>query len=246
MESAMTLSFSREFAQQYGITAALVYKELYRKYYYWANQGKLVDGYFWCDQLAIADWLLITRQTLARTVAQLKEAGLIETETHYKPGTKETTTWWKISNWASSNQQNVTSYGMEQNVTSYIKADTKADTEEESQDEVQMKPEVLYSRVHSFFKGPNEMRKQKVEAIRKLRDEYSLSDDTIISGMKAIADDRTIKFENGSEFTYTLTYLLLTSPLEKTATLLVRKAEESAAKKPVSDRLKNFVKITDM
>ena len=128
----MTLSFSREFAKQYGVNAALVYKEIYRKYFYFLGQGQLTDGFFWCDQRVIADWLLMSRQTLNRVVNQLKEAGLIETETHYKPGTSETTTWWKIPNWESSKQQNVTSCGMSQNVTSYNKANTEADTQEES------------------------------------------------------------------------------------------------------------------
>ena len=246
MDNSISLSFSREFAKQFGVTAALVYKELYRKQFYWAGQGKLVDGKFWCDQKVIADWLLTSRQTLNRVITALKEAGLIETETHYKPGTTETTTWWKVKEWNPSTQQNVTSNGMEQNVTSYIKADTEADSEKESQSEERMKPEALYARVHSFFKGPNEMRKQKVEAIKKLQEEYELSDDTILNGMKAISENKTIKFENGDEFTFTLTHLLLRSELEKTATLLVRKAEESATKKPVSDRLEKFVKITDM
>ena len=129
MKENMTLSFNREFAKQYGVTAALVYQELYRKYFYWLGQGQLIDGFFWCDQKVMADWLLISRQTLNRVVNQLKEEGLIETETHYKPGTSETTTWWKISNWDSSTQQNVTSCEMSQNVTSHIKADTKADTD---------------------------------------------------------------------------------------------------------------------
>lgn len=242
MDGSISLSFSREFAKQYGVTAALVYKELYRKQFYWAGQGKLINGKFWCDQKVIADWLLISRQTLSRVVSTLKEAGLIDTETHYKPGTTETTTWWEVKEWNHSTQQNVTSSEMEQNVTSYIKADTIADTEKESR----MKPEALYARVHSFFKGPNEMRKQKVEAIKKLQEEYELSDETILNGMRAISEHKTIKFENGDEFTYTLTHLLLRSELEKTATLLVRKAEEAANKKPVDDKLKTFVKITDM
>lgn len=246
MDNSISLSFSREFAKQFGVTAALVYKELYRKQFYWAGQGKLVDGKFWCDQKVIADWLLISRQTLSRVVSTLKEAGLIATETHYKPGTTETTTWWEVKEWNHSTQQNVTSNETEQNVTSYIKADTEAESEKESQNEERMKPEALYARVHSFFKGPNEMRKQKVEAIKKLQEEYELSDDTILNGMKAISENKTIKFENGDEFTFTLTHLLLRSELEKTATLLVRKAEESATKKPVSDRLEKFVKITDM
>lgn len=242
MENAMTLSFSREFAQQYGMTAALVYQELYRKYFYWAGQGQLTDGFFWCDQKTIADWLLISTKTLGRAVKVLKDEGLIETETHYKPGSSETTTWWKVTKWNSSMSQNVHSCESGQNVPSHIKADTKADTEEESR----MKPEALYARVHSFFKGPNEMRKQKVQAIKQLQEEYDLSDKTILDGMKAISEHKTIKFENGDEFTYTLTHLLLRSELDKTAVLLVRKAEEAATKKPVSDKLKTFVKITDM
>lgn len=246
MDNSISLSFSREFAKQFGVTAALVYKELYRKQFYWAGQGKLVDGKFWCDQKVIADWLLISTKTLSRVIKLLKDAGLIDTETHYKPGTTETTTWWEVKKWDSESCQNVASNEMCQNVSSYIKADTEADSEKESQSEERMKPEALYARVHSFFKGPNEMRKQKVEAIKKLQEEYELSDDTILNGMKAISENKTIKFENGDEFTFTLTHLLLRSELEKTATLLVRKAEESATKKPVSDRLEKFVKITDM
>lgn len=128
-ESSMTLSFSREFAQQYGMIAALVYQELYRKYFYWSEQGQLVDGFFWCDQKTIADWLLISTKTLGRAVNTLKDEGLIETETHYKPGSSETTTWWKVTKWDSSMGQNVQSCESGQNVASYIKADTVADTE---------------------------------------------------------------------------------------------------------------------
>lgn len=242
MENVITLSFNREFARRYGVSAALVYQEIYRKYFYWKAQGKLTDGFFWCDQKAMADWLLISRQTLSRVIKLLKDEGLIETETHYKPGSSETTTWWKVVEQDSSVTHDEAPCEVTQNVTSHIKAETKADTEEESR----MRPEVLYTRVHSFFKGPNEMRKQKVQAIKQLQEEYELSDDTILNGMKAISENKTIKFENGDEFTFTLTHLLLRSDLEKTATLLVRKAEEAATKKPVSDKLKTFVKITDM
>lgn len=246
MDNAITLSFSREFARQFGVTAALIYQEIYRKYFYWKEQGKLNDGFFWCDQMAMADWLLLSRSTLARAIKTLKDAGLVETETHYKPGTSETTTWWKITEWDSLMSHGDTSCGLSHDDTSHIKADTKADTVEESQEVDGMKPEALYARIHSFFKGPNEMRKQKIEAIKQLREEYELSDDTILKGMKAISENRTIKFENGDEFTFTLTHLLLRSDLEKTAALLVRKAEEEATKKPLNDKLKTFVKITDM
>lgn len=196
MENAMTLSFSREFARQYGITAALVYQELYRKYFYWSGQGKLENGFFWCDQTTIADWLLMSRQTLGRVVAQLKEEGLIETETHYKPGTKETTTWWKVTKWAPSNQQNVTSYGMEQNVTSHIKANTKADTTAESTSVGD--PIVVFLRVNPSGKA---WKSQRVYSTQEEVDrlEESDPDDTIDfkywKSPKMVGDDARAKFK---------------------------------------------------
>lgn len=229
MENSITLSFSREFAKQYGMNAALVYKEIYRKYFYFLGQGQLTDGFFWCDQRVIADWLLMSRQTLNRVVNQLKEAGLIETETHYKPGTSETTTWWRIPNWESSKQQNVTSCGMSQNVTSYIKADTEADTvkgiAETDTEEGHMLPSALYSKLRSAFPGSsNDMRKKKIEAVEKLQNEFELSDETILDGVKEISKHPIYKFDDGREFTESLASLLL-GDLEKTAGKIIKKAE---------------------
>lgn len=239
------LAFNRELAQELGVPAALLYQELQRKYFYWKSQGKLnEDGMFWCDQGEIADWILIHPNTVGKAAKDLEDAGLIKKKVSYRPGTVTPTTWWGLLN-TESTPKVISSNHSKSDF--YIKANTESDTEKEiTKSESRMKPEALYARVHSFFKGPNEMRKQKVEAIKKLQEEYELSDETILNGMKAISEHKTIKFDNGDEFTYTLTHLLLRSELEKTATLLVRKAEESATKKPVSDRLKTFVKITDM
>lgn len=131
MDETITLSFNREFARQYGVTAALIYQEIYRKYFYWESQGKLTDGFFWCDQSTMADWLLISTSTLARAIKTLKDAGLIETETHYKPGSSATTTWWRVSKWNSSTCHGDSSCETSQNDSSYIKADTKADIDKE-------------------------------------------------------------------------------------------------------------------
>lgn len=248
MDSIMdtiTLSFNREFAKQYGVNAALVYQEVYRKYFYWKSQGKLQDGYFWCDQTTMAEWLLISDSTLARCIKVLKDAGLIDTATHYKPGESSTTTWWKILNWESSSCQRDGSCGTSQVDGSYIKADTKADSEEDHQTQ-DMKPEVLYSRVHSLFKGPNEMRKQKIAALKRLREEFGLSDDTIINGMKAISENKTIKFKDGNEFTFTLTYLLLREDLERTAALLVQKAEQAQNTPAKIKGMEHHMKFGDM
>lgn len=244
MENA-TLSFSREMGEKFGISAALLFQELLRKQHYWGEQGRLNnDGMFWCDQKAIGEWILLHPNNVGKAAKVLEEAGLIVKKVGYRPGTTTPTTWWKV---VISEINGTVISRNQRNSDFYIKADTKADTVEEiTENEPRMKPEALYARAHSFFKGPNEMRKQKVQAIKQLQEEYELSDDTILKGMKAISENKTIKFENGDEFTFTLTHLLLRSDLEKTATLLVRKAEEVATKKPVSEKLKNFVKITDM
>lgn len=241
MQDKITLSFNREMAREYGVTAALIYQEVYRKYFYWREQGKLQDGMFWCDQKAMAEWLLISTQTLYRTVKVLKEAGLISTETHYKPGSSETTTWWKITECETTTSQNVMSCETSQNVTSYIKSNKTADTqqgsaemestdsEEESDGGEHMRPEVLYTRVKSFWKGPNELRKQKVAALEQLQED--LSDETIIEGFRLIAAHPTITLSNGEEFTYTLTNMLVREDLTKTAVNLVKAVEKSQNKK---------------
>lgn len=239
IENFMTLSFSREFARQYGMTTALVYQELYRKYFYWACQGQLEDGFFWCDQKTIAEWLLISTKTLSRAVKILKDEGLIETETHYKPGSSETTTWWKVTKWDSSIAQNVHSCESGQNVPSHNKADTKADTvegiAETDTEEGHMLPSALYSKLRVAFPGSsNDMRKKKVEAVERLQNEFELSDDTILDGVSEIAKHPTYAFKDGTEYTETLASLLL-GDLQKTAEKLVKRVE---MKKIKEDRKK--------
>lgn len=231
MKNTITLGFNRELAREYGVTAALLYQELYRKYFYWKEQGKLVDGKFWCDQAVIAEWLLVSTSTLGRTIKILKEAGLIATETHYKPGSSETTTWWEISDWDATSAHDEHSCGNTHDDDSYIKADKETDTVTRSAetDDQKMKPEALYSRVKAFWKGPNELRKQKVAALAKLQED--LSDETIIEGFRLIAKNPTISLSNGDEFTYTLTNMLVRDDLTKTAVNLVKAVEKSQVKK---------------
>lgn len=90
------LAFDREMASEYGITAALLYQELKRKQHYWKLQDKLKDGFFWCDQGAIAEWLLVHHNTIGKAAKTLEDAGLIEKKISYKPGTLTPTTWWKV------------------------------------------------------------------------------------------------------------------------------------------------------
>lgn len=90
------LAFDREMASEYGITAALLYQELKRKQHYWESQDKLNDGFFWCDQGAIAEWLLVHHNTIGKAAKTLEDAGLIEKKISYKPGTLTPTTWWKV------------------------------------------------------------------------------------------------------------------------------------------------------
>lgn len=229
----ISLSFDRDMAKEFGVNAALVYKELYRKQFYWEEQGKLVDGFFWCDQSVIADWLLMSRSTIGRIVQQLKDAGLVETETHFKPGTNTTTTWWKVSKWEPEMSHGDTSNGMSHDDASHIKADTKTDTVGKSRNETtseRIKPAQLYSQVHSFFGGRHDRRKTMIEAIEKLQEE--LSDETIILGCQEIAAHPTFKTKDGDEVTWTLSMLLLRDRdgLSKTADIILKAADKREAR----------------
>jgi len=190
-KESITLGFNREFARQYGVTAALVYQEVYRKYFYWKEQGQLVDGFFWCDQIAMAEWLLISRQTLSRVIKLLKDEGLIETETHYKPGTSETTTWWKIPEWDSQVTSNVTSCEVPHDEASHIKADSKAGSAEGS-------PIVVFLRVNPSGKA---WKSQRVYSTQEEVDrlEESDPDDTVDfkywKSPKMVGDDARAKFK---------------------------------------------------
>lgn len=119
------LSFSREMAIKYGVTAALLYQELKRKQHYWEAQGKLEDGFFWCDQGAIAEWILVHPNTIGKVAKELEDAGLIEKKVSYRPGTLTPTTWWRVI--SESNPKVDSDNHCESDF--YIKADTSSNTE---------------------------------------------------------------------------------------------------------------------
>lgn len=233
--AGVSLSFDRELAEQVGISAALLYKELCRKDFYWREQGKLVDDMFWGDQGVIAKWLLMSKSTMGRAIKTLEDAGLIEHKISYKPGTVEPTTWWKVKKWENRKRQNDDFYRKCQNDDFYIKEDTKTTTtsrnaENEISETDRIRPAQLYSRVHSFFGGRHDRRKAMVESIEKLQDE--LSDDTILDGFRAIAAHPTFKTKDGDEVTWTLSMLLLrdSDGLSRTADTLLKAAEKEEAK----------------
>lgn len=93
---ATVLAFDREMATEYGINAALLYQELKRKQHYWGSQGKLEDGFFYCDQGEIAEWILVHPNTVGKAAKVLEDAGVIEKKVSYRPGTLTPTTWWKV------------------------------------------------------------------------------------------------------------------------------------------------------
>lgn len=124
MEDAV-LGFSRGMAAKYGVTAALLYQELKRKQHYWESQGKLEDGFFWCDQGAIAEWILVHPNTIGKIAKGLEDAGLIEKKVSYKPGTLTPTTWWRV---ISEPNPKVDS-GNHCESDFHIKADTSSNTE---------------------------------------------------------------------------------------------------------------------
>ena len=133
MGNDTVLAFNRELAKRVGVNAALLYQELQRKYFYWKSQGKLKDDMFWCDQGALADWLLVSTKTISRAMAVLEEAGMITKKISYRPGTSTTTTWWSISETDfESHPENG------QIDASYIKANTTADTGECGDDVIPM------------------------------------------------------------------------------------------------------------
>lgn len=237
-----SLSFDRGVAQEVGVSAALLYMELCRKDFYWRNQGRLVDDMFWCDQQSIADWLLMSKNTMIRAIKALEEAGLIEHKTSYKPGTVERTTWWKVKNQDFKKCQNETFYRKCQNGDFYIKANTIATTISRNQEnglsentvdldgDNRIKPAQLYSRVHSFFGGRHDRRKAMVEAMEKLQEE--LSDETILVGCQEIAAHPTFKTKEGDEITWTLSMLLLRDDegLSRTADIILRAADKREAR----------------
>lgn len=249
--TGVTLSFSREMAMEFGVTAALIYQELKRKQYYWESQGKLVDGFFWCDQAVIADWVLVHNNTASKAVKQLEEAGLIERKISYRPDSTTTTTWWKVKDGVTPGVTKTVTPRSHKNSDSYIKATTEAITVEESQKGVsettseRIKPAQLYSRIHSFFGGRHDRRKAMVAAIAVLQTE--LSDETILLGCQEIAAHPTFKTKEGNEITWTLSMLLLrdAAGLDRTADILLRAADKKEAREKRESKEKKIKYSTE-
>lgn len=232
------LAFNRELAKELGISAALLFQELQRKHHYWKAEGKLnEDGEFWCDQKDIAEWILLHPNNVGVAAKKLEEAGLIIKRTGYRPNSTTPTTWWKVV--ISEINETVISRN-QRNSDFYIKANTKADTEKKSQNEnetTRMMPSTLYTKLRNVFPGSkNDLRKKKIEAVRRLQEEFELSDETIIDGVSEIAKHPVYKFSDGNEFTETLTSLLLARDLDKTAEKIVKKAEAKQVKDKADEK----------
>lgn len=122
----VVLGFSRGMAEKYGVTAALLYQELKRKHHYWKSQEKLEDGFFYCDQGEIAEWILVHPNTVGKAAKALEEAGIIEKKVSYKPGTLTPTTWWKVVNSSESTPKVIS--GNHSKSDFHIKSDTTSTT----------------------------------------------------------------------------------------------------------------------
>jgi hypothetical protein len=124
---ATVLAFDREMAAEHGINAALLYQELKRKQRYWRSQGKLEDGFFYCDQGEIAEWVLVHPNTIGKAAKVLEEANLIEKKVSYRPGTLTPTTWWKVVDDSESTPEVISSNHSESDY--HIKSNTLSTTE---------------------------------------------------------------------------------------------------------------------
>lgn len=135
MGNDTVLAFNRELAKKVGVNAALLYQELQRKYFYWKSQGKLKDDMFWCDQGALAEWILVHPNTVGKLADKLEEEGLIEHKVSYRPGTLTPTTWWKV---VSPEITVRVDSGNHSDCDFHIKANTTADTGECGDDVIPM------------------------------------------------------------------------------------------------------------
>lgn len=124
---ATVLAFDREMAAEHGINAALLYQELKRKQHYWRSQGKLEDGFFYCDQGEIAEWILVHPNTIGKAAKVLEEANLIEKKVSYRPGTLTPTTWWKVVDDSESTPEVISSNHSESDY--HIKSNTLSTAE---------------------------------------------------------------------------------------------------------------------
>lgn len=188
------LAFNRELAKELGVSAALLYQELQRKFFYWKSQGELnANGEFWCDQKDIGEWILLHPNNVGIAAKKLEEFGLITRRTGYRPNSTITTTWWK----AVIPEINETVIPRNQrNSDSHIKADTKADTTAESSSVGD--PVIVFLRVNPSGKA---WKSQRVYSTQEEVDrlEESDPDDTVDfkywKSPKMVGDDARAKFK---------------------------------------------------
>lgn len=174
---ATVLAFDREMASEYGITAALLYQELKRKQHYWESQDKLNDGFFWCDQGAIAEWLLVHHNTIGKAAKTLEDAGLIEKKISYKPGTLTPTTWWKVVEKSEIPPKVIACNPSKSDF--HIKAEnTPSYTTAPAAIAVRMKPSALRQELARIFKAKDPSVKQSNQSVAKLQER--IDDDSLI------------------------------------------------------------------
>lgn len=135
---ATVLAFDREMAAELGVNAALLYQELKRKQHYWKSQGKLEDGFFYCDQGEIAEWILVHPNTVGKAAKALEDAGYIEKKVSYRPGTLTPTTWWKVVDDSESTPKVISSNHSESDY--HIKSNTSSNAEGGREDEAPIIP----------------------------------------------------------------------------------------------------------
>ena len=153
------LAFNRELAKRVGVNAALLYQELQRKYFYWKSQGKLKNGMFWCDQGALAEWILVHHNTVGKLADKLEEEGLIVHKVSYRPGTLTPTTWWKVVNPEITVKVDS---GNHSDSDFHIKANTTTDTGEWGDDDASINtipfaaPTTSFVEVETYASGDND------------------------------------------------------------------------------------------
>lgn len=219
--------YNRQDARELGLAAAIVWNDILdRSEHFDVNP-------MWYDQKSASERLGIPERSMNRAVEKLVEAERITKKRGYRPGTTTQTTWITIiaeeddSVGGFRNDDLAVSRSDDLAVSILKETEERDLLEETAEDDLGMRPEVLYTRVHSMFKGPHEMKKQKIEAIRRLKEEFLLSDDTILNGFREIADSPSFTSKDGSTVTWNLSMLLLRNDMEKTARFLVQRAEQS-------------------
>lgn len=239
-ETDGVLAFSRAVAKELGVSAALLYNHLLYEHNYWEQKGKLDDeGYFWEDQVDIAEWILVHKNSIGKIADTLVEAGLIQKKVSYKPGTTIRTTKWKIVISEVSkmriSEDSKTRISILKEKTNKIELSSEITKSELAEDNhksedgssfadgddgevaaaARMKPEALNQRLKMIYKVRSATRtKERVAAVKKLQAE--LPDDDIIKAATLLAR-KPMKDVSGTQ--WRPDYMWVTNP-EKTSKVL--------------------------